>query len=187
MLQLAIGLQQGPAVPEPHVGQGALGALEIGGAELLFGLEIQLTHGLEAKGPARRRNGAPEIGGLQLQLPGLHPDPLHQGCQTPLHDRQQAGGRQQGQHRRAAKPGPGHRHQQAQATHQQQQGQQQPQGKTNVQVNKASPRSHPTAFDHQVKGTEAVTQGRHQGQDRQLRLQHPLLLAAQPWKAQIGE
>ena len=56
-----------------------------------------------------------------------------------------------------------------------------------MQIDEAGARGHPAAFHHQVKRSQAIAEGCHQGQNGQLGLQHPLLLPAQPREAQLAQ
>ena len=86
-MELAVGLQQGLAVPQADVGQGARRLRQIGGGEVLAGLEGKRLNGFKAERLPRGRNGPRQIGGFKNQLPRLHQEPLHQGSHNPLGDR----------------------------------------------------------------------------------------------------
>ena len=110
---------------------------------------------------------------------------MHHRCHHPFSEWHQHGGGEQGQQSPAAQPTAGGGDQQANACEQQQQGQQQPQRQAHVQIHKAGTSGHTAAMEHQIEGGQGIAEGGHQRQNRQLRLQHPLLVAAEAWKAQL--
>ena len=76
-LELPEGLQQRLAVPEPHVVNGGAVVLQVGGRELLVGLQLAPLDRVEPPGAPRGGDVMGDLRRLARQLVGLHDQPLH--------------------------------------------------------------------------------------------------------------
>ena len=187
MLELAIGGNQGLAVPKPDVVQGARGGGQIRRTHGLAGLQGERAHPFQAESFAGGLDAARQVRRFQGQLTGLNQKPLGQWCQHPLTEGQaEAGDRKRDQHS-SAQPALWHWHQKPRRCEKEQESQDQAQGKTHMQIHPTGTCGDTAPFHHEVERGEGRARRSRKGQNGQLGLQHLLLLARETAKAEIGE
>ena len=164
-LDLVVGGQQGLVVPQADVAQSGLVGLHLLPGDGLGHGEGRLLHLVQPEGPPGGLDVTFDVGALQFQLVGRHPQALHQGGvdhRAPhpddAEDPQQAGG----------DPGPPHhRPRQEGQRPQQGQGQQRPQHRQQgLHVRVGGPRRGPPLGEDQSLPAQGVVPGQDQAEDR---------------------